>query len=242
MALIPFRPFEVVRNTPLAKDTFELVLRPADSQPLFAFQAGQWIGVRLPNESDPTRKIAAFSIASAPIESTQDLALAIKAYGERTHLLQAAKPGDTVSVQGPYGAFTLKPGASRTVFLAAGIGVTPFRSMIRQALLSGDTRELVLFYSNASTDTAAYAQELRELATRFPNFKLVPTLTREQPQGWDGESRRIDGEMIASRLGGMRPDDHFLLCGPTDFMDGLKNDLVQRGVDAKTRIRRESFE
>ncbi len=241
MPPLPFRPYEVVHNVHLADDTYEIALRPADGQPVPTFVAGQWIGVRLPNEPDPTRKIAAFSIASAPLESKEHLDLGIKAYGERTHLLMQAKPGDRVNVQGPYGAFTLRPGTSRLVFFAGGIGVTPLRSMLRQSLLSKDPRELMLFYSNKTRSATAYEQEFRDLAKTNKNFTFVPILTGETPEGWDGETRRVDTDMMLAHLGGLRPDDEFLMCGPEPFMDAIKQDLLQLGVDVKMRLRKELF-
>jgi ferredoxin-NADP reductase len=237
---LPFRPFRIARNTPLAEGIFELVLEPADGQPVAPFAAGQWIGIRQSNE-DMTRKIAAFSIASAPYESTEGYVLTIKAYGERTTALQRSSPGDVVNVQGPYGAFVLRPGVSRLVFLAGGVGITPLRSMIRQSLHVDGDRELVLFYSNQSRATTAYDQEFRDLAKAHPHFTYIPVLTRETPEGWDGETRRVDADMLRTRLGDVRPDDEFLMCGPEPLMDAVKAGLTELGIDIKTRMRRESF-
>ena len=235
------RSFVLIRNTHLADDTFELEIQPADGEPIAPFVAGQWVGLRIPNDPDPKRKIAAFSISNAPMDSKDSYDLAIKIHGERTQMLMDMKMGVTVNVQGPFGMFTLRPGVSRLVFFAGGIGVTPLRSMLRQSLLSGDARELVLFYSNKTRSGTAYEQEFRDLSAAHPNFKYISILTAEQPDGWIGETHRLDTEMIQRHLGGIRPDDEFLMCGPAPFMDAVKQDLIQLGVEPKGRLRMEMF-
>lgn len=241
MPPLAFRLFEIAHNTRLAEDIFELGIRPVDGQPLAPFIAGQWVGIRLMQETDDARKIAAFSIASAPSESTDVIALAIKAYGERTKTLMHMKPGDHVRVQGPYGAFVLRPGKSRIVFFAGGVGVTPLRSMIRQSLFSGESREIVLFYSNKTRASSAYEQEFRDLAKTYTNFTFVPTLTSERPTEWVWEQRRIDEDMMRKYIGDIRVDDDFYMCGPESFMDGIKQALIHLGVDVKTHLKKELF-
>lgn len=241
MSPLAFRVFEIVYTTRVAEEIFELGIRPTDGQPLAPFLAGQWVGIRLLNESDPTRKIAAFSIACAPSERKDVLVLAIKAYGERTAALVQMKPGDQIHVQGPYGAFVHKPGNSRLVFFAGGVGVTPLRSMIRQSLFSGETREIVLFYSNKTRASTAYEQEFRDLAKTYTNFTFVPTLTGEKLSEWKGEQRRIDADMIRAYVGDIRADDDFYMCGPDSFMDGIKQELIHFGVDVKAHLKKELF-
>ncbi len=148
--------------------------------------------------------------------------------------------GDEVGIQGPYGAFILKTDADRIVFFAAGVGVTPFRSMIREALFTNLTAELVLFYSERTRAAIAYEQEFRDLAAAHPNFKPIFILTREVSDNWDGESKRMDGAMIQKYL----PDlsrGRYCMCGPDEYMTAIKTFLTDASVDTKTKLQRESF-
>ncbi len=234
------RPFRVVANTPLAIDTFALTLAPDDGKPVFAFKPGQWVGVKLPDDPIPNRRGVPFSIANAPIESKQAIELAVKVYGAFSRMMQTLNVGDRVTVQGPFGVFTLKPEGNRIIFFAGGIGVTPLRSMIREALLTNDQREIVLFYSNRTPDSIAYEDEFRELAKTHKNFKLVLLLTGEAGEGWDGESGRLDAAKFDRHV----PDvsnTEFYMCGPRPFMDAVSSLLAEKGVDVKAKLHKELF-
>ncbi len=234
MSLASFRPFHVIQNIPLTNDCFELTIYPADNEPIAPFIAGQWVGIKMPYDPNPKRKIIALSIASAPYESQQGIVLTIKKYGERSSMLQKTKIGDIVNVQGPFGVFTLRPGISRLIFFAAGIGITPLRSMIRESLFQNSTREIILFYSNKTMVSTVYGNE-------FHNIIFVPILTQSHPAAFQGETRRVDAEMILAHTHGLKPDDEFLMCGPEEFMSSIKEILMHVGVDIKKQVRKELF-
>lgn len=234
------RPFRVVANTPLALDTFGLTLAPDDGKPVFAFKPGQWVGVKLPDDPVPNRRGVPFSIASAPVESGHAIELAIKVYGAFSRMMQTLKAGDRLTAQGPLGVFTLKPEGKRIVFFAGGIGVTPLRSMIREALLTNDAREIVLFYSNRTPDSIAYEDELRELAKAHANFKVVFLLTGEAGEGWDGETGRLDAAKFDRHVPDVS-ETEFYMCGPRPFMDAVASLLAEKGIDVRAKLHRELF-
>jgi ferredoxin-NADP reductase len=240
MPLPQLRRFRVLENTVLAEDAFLLRLEPADGESMFSFLPGQWVMLHLLNGDESPWGRAAFSIASAPFESQTSIELAIKIYGDFTKKAHALKDGDVVNVQGPYGVFVLKPGTAPLVILAGGIGITPFRSMIRELIRSGSERHIVLFYSNRFRAQTAYENELRDLAARHANFKLVLILTGEQPEGWDGETRRFDLPMLKQYVADLQVAE-YLTCGPIPMMDDLKAMLVAEGIDPKVKFRKELF-
>lgn len=236
--LLEKRPFRVVANNTIATDTFQLLLAPVTDAARFEFKAGQWVYLFLedPTGGKPWR--AAFSIASAP--GHEPVELAIKLHGDFTRRSQALKAGDVVELQGPFGLFVPPPGNAPLVMFGGGIGVTPFMSVIREALSKNDPREMVLIYSSSRKQDLSYEDELRAYATQFPQFKLAFTLTREAPAGWDGLTRRIDARML-NELGIDLATSQFMMCGPNPFMDAIVDLLKTLDIDTKTRLHRERF-
>jgi ferredoxin-NADP reductase len=239
MPLPELRLFRVTANRPLADDAYALVLEPADEKPMFSFLAGQWVMMHLLNPDGSAWGRAAFSVAGAPHESTTSIELAIKIYGDYTKKAYELKPGDLVKLQGPYGVFTLPSGSDPLMMFAGGIGVTPFRSMLREMATQNDPREAVLFYSNKTPSLTSYAEELRAFSKAHPKLKTVFVYTRE-PSSEPCEEGRLTREMIAKYV----PDFHaaqYLMCGPNEFMDAIRVILETEGVDVKARLHKERF-
>lgn len=240
MPILPIRQFRVTKNEPLAEESFLLGLEPADNEPMFPFVAGQWVMAYLdcPNGGKPWR--GAFSIASAPSESGTSFELAIKTSGDLTKRLQALKSGETVRVHGPFGVFTLRPGTDRLVMFAAGIGITPLRSMIREMVAMNDDRDIVLVYSNRGLNGISFEAEFRSLVDIHLSFYVHFLLTGPVPDGWDGEVGRIDEEKMKRLLPSV-DNTEFLMCGSKEFMETVAALLSARGVDVRTKLRKELF-
>lgn len=235
------RPFRVVERKWEAEDTFTLVVEPEDGEQMFSFVAGQWMYLHLLNDDGSTWARAAFTIASAPEESDEGCELGIKIYGEFTKRASGLQPGDRVGLQGPYGVFTLPADKSFLVMFAGGIGVTPFRSMIRSLVLREGATDIVLFYSNRYVEGSVYGEELKRLSRDWPRFRLVMTLTGDDtPHKWDGEVGRVNMAMLEKYVPDLQTA-YCLACGPVPFMDAVKGMLNARGVDVKTRFRIERF-
>lgn len=240
MPLFPVRTFRIVERRMDAAQTFSLVLAPADGEPLAPFKAGQFVMLHLFNPDKSVWAKAAYSYATAPVESTETIELGIKIHGDFTTRASQLVVGDEVGIQAPYGAFILKEDLPRIVFFAAGVGVTPLRSMIREVLLTKKDIELVLFYSDKTRADMAYEAEFRELASQYSNFHFIPTLTRENPESWNDETGRIDKAMVERHLSDWSVG-RYCMCGPDEFMDGMKAMLEAEGIDTKTKLQRESF-
>lgn len=233
------RPFRVVANEPLAEGSYLLRLQPADGLEPFAFQAGQWAYLHIPDRDGKPWRRGAFSIASAPSDSAETLEFAIKAYGEMTTRGRELRVGEEVGVQGPFGRFLVPAGEGPLVFIAGGIGIAPFRCMAQEVLASGSSRPLVLVHSNRERNEIAFEQEFRALAAAHPSFRYVPTLTGTLPPDWDGERGRVDARILGTAVPGIADAD-VLLCASNPFMDAMKALLVELGVGPK-RIHVERF-
>lgn len=205
----------------------------------FTFKAGQAVYVTLPalKEADGKGRVRTFSIASAPDDAY--LVIATRLTDSSLKRSLASLPvGSAVEIEGPYGDLTLHDDAARpAVFLAGGIGITPFRSMIRDAAKHARARDLYLFYSNRSAEDAAFLSELEQAARENPGFKLVATMT-DAPD-WQGERGFITREMIERHVGDIA-SPVFYLAGPPAMVAAMAALLTKAGVKPDS-IRAEEF-
>ncbi len=238
--VLKIRPFRVAELTWETADTYTLHLEPQDPADMISFKAGQWVYLHLPNPDGTPWARAAYSIASGPEESTLRLRLGIKLAGDFTKRASKLMPDDVVGIQGPFGVFVLPPGEGPIAIFAAGIGITPFRSMIRSLEATGQTREVTVFYSNKTIEDTAYFEEFDALSKKASWFKPVFTLTLDQPNVWPGERGRINGDMLDKHVPVL--DGYtFMACGPKSFMETMKLMLEERGVDTRARLKQELF-
>ncbi len=145
----------------------------------FVFKAGQHIDLTIPNppENDDEGNVRTFSLASAPEEEGLLVATRMRDTAFK-RVLKSMPEGSALEMDGPYGNMILQSNTSRpAVFLAGGIGITPFRSMIFEAALKGLPHKIFLFYSNRKIEDAAFLAELRALEKKNENYKLITTLT-----------------------------------------------------------------
>jgi predicted ferric reductase len=178
----PFRDFVVAGTRPIG-DVLEITLGPptgaggASSSAVLELahprRAGQFACVTF--DQGPTREQHPFTISSGPAAAPR---FSIKDSGDFTHAMHRGLPtGSAVRVEGPYGAFTYHRGRADQVWLAGGIGITPFLSMA--ADLDADTNVL-LVWSVRTTDEAIYDDELERIALEKPNLSYVLHVTSEQ--------------------------------------------------------------
>ncbi len=234
------RDFRVVNSFKLADGIFELALAPADQVPLFAFTPGQFVMLHLLNADGSVWAKSAYSISSAPADSSETIKLAIKIRGEFTQRAQQLKAGDAVKVQGPFGKFILPKQASHLVMLAGGIGIAPFRSMIRAALDAQPACQVTLFYSCKTLESMAYYDELMRLGAYHPEFKPVCSLTGYAPQDWTGETGRIGAQLFQKHVS-EPANATFLVCGSREFVQDMADMLKKSGVDIEHNLFKEMF-
>ncbi len=200
----------------------------------FSFKAGQFIEVTEPGpaETDAEGNARAFSIASAPHEETLMVATRMRSTAFK-RVLGSMPIGTQVRVEGPFGNLVLHNNASRpAVLLAGGIGITPFRSMVLRAAQERLPHRIFLFYSNRRPEDAAFLEELRSLEQQNPNYTFIPTLTAmEKPQpGWQGETGRINKQMLSKYVGDLTGPIYYI-AGPPGMVSGLHAMLNEAGID-----------
>ena len=154
-------------------------------------------------------------------------------------VLSAMSEGAEIVINGPVGKLTLPEDQGRpAVFLAGGIGITPFRSMVLEATRNNSDQQIFLFYSNRRVADAAFFDELVELENRNPHYKFIPTLTAAE-QEWQGETGHINREMIARYVTDLSEPIYYV-AGPAAMTDALKNMLEEAGI-ITDNIRSEKF-
>lgn len=147
--------------------------------------------------------------------------------------------GAEVDVEAPRGTFVLPAETDRPyVFIAGGIGITVFRSMLRYISEERLPHRVTLVYSNRDRDSAAFLDELRELERANANFRLVLTMTEDR--GWSGETRRIDGDVLRDHVGRDLASYTYLVAGPPPMTAAIVETLEQAGVP-RDQIRAERF-
>ena len=140
--------------------------------------------------------------------------------------------GADVEVEPPKGNFALPDDASRPlVFVAGGIGITVFRSMLRFIQEEGLSYRVTLIYSNRDRESTAFLDELQELEKENADLRLVLTMT--QDPGWEGETQKIDAEFFRDHLGENLEENTFLVAGPPGMVEGVQEALAEAGVDEK---------
>lgn len=209
----------------------------------FSFKPGQAIDLILPGLADSNDQNSrhAFSIVSAPFEDHLTIATRMRDSPYK-RALGALADGAPLEVDGPFGALTLHNKRARpAVFIAGGIGITPFVSILRQAAKDRLEQRFVLLYSNRRPQDAAFLSELQLLATQMEDFRLVATMTEggPAPQSWTGATGMIDAELLKRATADL-PSPIYYLAGPPVMVTAMRELLNSTGIDDDD-IRSEDF-
>ncbi|MDY0405133.1 FAD-dependent oxidoreductase [Virgibacillus sp. 179-BFC.A HS] len=155
-------------------------------------------------------------------------------------VLRDLKEGTEVSFDGPHGGFTLhKTETTPAVFVIGGIGITPVRSMIVQALKENTSHQMTLLYSNKTPKDAPFLDEFEQLAKEHDNFTFVPVMTRASKDEWKGEHGHIDEDMLKRYVKDVSAPIYYL-SGPADMVQAMHEMLVKAGAN-EDNIRMEEF-
>ena len=228
------------RHASVAEDTMAFYFeKPAG----FEFKAGQSIDLTLidPEETDAEGNTRAFSLISSPFEDELAVATRMRDTAFK-RVLKKLVPSSKVRIAGPFGSFTLHNNAGRAgVFLAGGIGITPFFSIVKQACHDRLPHRLFLFYSNKRPEDAAFLEELEISRHIDPNFRLIATMTdmQQSQRPWAGATERIDAAMLTEALQHLVGPVYYL-AGPPGLVAGMRRMLNDAGIDDDD-IRTEEF-
>ncbi|MGB7622379.1 MAG: FAD-dependent oxidoreductase [Terriglobia bacterium] len=209
----------------------------------WTFKAGQFLDMTLidPSETDAEGNTRTFSIASGPHEETLMVATRMRDTAFK-RVLNTMPLESAVKIEGPSGNLTLHSNVKRTaVFLAGGIGITPFRSMVFRAAKEKLPHRILLFYSNNRPEDAPFLDELQALEKENPNYKLIASMTEmaKSHRSWHGEVGLIDKEMLSRYLKDAVSPIYYV-AGPPGMVKGLHTMIHEAGV-GDDDIRAEEF-
>lgn len=185
---------------------------------------GTYITVYAPHLGTPEGK--AYSVSSSPDEGTLDIT--VKDIGKFSHYLCTRKAGDEVAGSLPYGYFYSESKTSPLVLVAAGIGISPFRGMIRGALREHPKRDIFLLCSNRTVEDIIFKKELDDLQAAHATMHIAHYITRGEAPGAMVRSR-IVARYILEMIGAVK-NPEFFLCGSIGFVRDQWRDLKNSGV------------
>jgi ferredoxin-NADP reductase len=220
---------EVAKGTLLV--TFDLIGEEVD------FAPGQYFFVTLPNVGyqDDKGLRRHITVVTSPNEKGV-LGFATRMRDSAFKRSLGELPvGAEVDVESPKGNFVLPENTSRPlVFVAGGIGITVFRSMLRYIREERLPYRVTLVYSNRDRESTAFLDELQELAQEIPDLRLILTMT--QDPGWEGETRKVDSQFFEDYLGEDLNEYTFLVAGPPAMAEGVQEALEEAGVQDENVI------
>jgi ferredoxin-NADP reductase len=208
-----------------------------------SFKAGQYLNFTLldPPETDAEGNTRTFSIASAPDEEELMMATRIRDTAFK-RVLKTMPLGAQVEIEGPYGNFTLHKNAARpAVFLTGGIGITPYRSIIRDAGRKKLPHRLFLFYSNRRPEDGAFLEELQQAERDNPNYQFVGTMTdmANSKRPWQGKTGYINRDMLAQSISDLTTPIYYI-AGPPGMVTAMRKMLADADINDDS-IRTEEF-
>ena len=197
------------------------------------FKAGQFVLIKAKNPNTGELLSRAYSIASPPSEiHVLRLNVEIVPQGKLTPLIDQWEIDHAVELQGPFGHFVVKSGPEKKalLFVATGVGVAPFRSMIEDLIARGDSRELHLYFGVRSQEDIFYRDIFEVLARAHPNFHFMLTLSRPS-DGWTGSTGRVTALLHEASFDPSATDAY--LCGGKPMIDDVKKILLEKGFSAQ---------
>jgi ferredoxin-NADP reductase len=209
----------------------------------FSFKPGQAVDVVLSDSrsSDAQGDRHTFSLISAPFQEELSVATRMRDSAFK-RAFKSLPIGAAVRIEGPFGSLTLHGNRARpAVFIAGGIGVTPFISILRQAAKDELQQRLVLVYANRRPEDAAFLTELQRLTHQHAPFRLLATMTQmdKSSRPWSGRTGYIDIDFVKEAGSGLAAPIYYL-AGPPSMVGAVRNLLNSAGIQDDD-IRSEEF-
>ncbi|QCX54424.1 2Fe-2S iron-sulfur cluster binding domain-containing protein [Elizabethkingia sp. JS20170427COW] len=253
MSLPQFHWLKLTKKIRLTKTSYQLCFEiPGELKNEFSFEAGQYCSLKYKGRTND------YSIVSAPYEETLNFGLKMHAENSFANIIfQEVQEGDSLEVSLPKGRFTLaiKPNEKRTILaFAAGIGITPILSHLKNILFNEELSRCFLFFGNRDLESIAFRKEIENLVQQYPErFSVYHFISREKINNPMLNSR-IDEkrvELIINQILGIDEEDdestiwdatdEILICGPGPMIKSVAQACYENGI-RKKNIHFELFE
>lgn len=211
--------------------------------------AGQYYYFTLPklNYPDPRGTTRHFSISSSPTEgSIIRFTTKVREDSGFKKTIDEMPVGSEIEGAGPNGTFILdEKDTGPHIFIAGGIGITPYRSIIKNAIDKNVNTKIYLIYSNSTPEEITFRKELEEWAKIWPNLTIALTISHpeESKEGWTGLTGRVDETLIKNLLAKWALDvktPTWWLCGPPAMTDAMEQLVGKLGITSD-KMRSEKF-
>jgi ring-1,2-phenylacetyl-CoA epoxidase subunit PaaE len=242
--MLEFHSLKVAAVERIAEDAACLTVEiPSALRDAFAFHAGQYVTVRRMIEGREERRT--YSIVTAPGGGVLKLGIRLQLGGRMSgELASKLRPGDPLDVGTPMGRFRTSISADREhayVAFAAGSGITPILSLATDILAREPRSRFTLIYGNRSISRTMFLEEILALKNRYIDRFSVHFVMSREPQQTEWLNGRIDGHKIRELVRHM-PEvssaDEYLICGPGDMVDEVRNAIKALNGSAPIRFER----
>jgi len=231
-----FRQMRVAQIRKESDRVTSFVLAPIDGQPLALCQAGQFVVLRLLVDSGEPPVLRSYSLSDLPAADHFRISVKneLKGIGS-SFLCNRAQEGDVLDVTAPRGSFTLRPSQSPVVLVSAGVGATPVMSMLHSLAAERSQREIWWIYGARNSVDHPFAEESRSLLKQLSRGRGYIVYSRPAAIDRVGADFDAPGHIdtaLLERIGVSQGSD-FYLCGPTSFLQNMRDGLRNWGVLAE---------
>jgi ferredoxin-NADP reductase len=209
------------------------VLAPSDGQPLPVCQAGQFVVLRLLVDPGNPPVLRSYSLSDLPAADHLRISVKNEVNGiGSSFLCNRAREGDLLDVSAPRGSFTLHPSENPVVLLSAGVGATPVMSMLHALAAERSQREIWWIYGARNRAEHPFAEESRSLMKQLSHGRGYIVYSRPAATDQVGSDFDAPGHIdtaLLERIGVSQGSD-FYLCGPSSFLQNMRDGLRNWGV------------
>jgi ferredoxin-NADP reductase/MOSC domain-containing protein YiiM len=232
-----FRQMRIARINKESASVTSIVLAPIDGRPLPLCQAGQFVVLRLliNPDKDPgkPRVLRSYSLSDLPAADHFRISVKNELNGiGSSFLCSRAREGDLLDVSAPRGSFTLRPGQNPVVLLSAGVGATPVMSMLHTLAAEKSQRDVWWIYGARNRADHPFAEESRSLLKQLSRGRAYIVYSRPAATDRVGTDFDAPGHIDTALLEkiGVSQSSDFYLCGPTSFLQNMRDGLRNWGV------------
>jgi len=231
-----FRQMRVAHIRKESESVTSFLLVPIDGQPLPVFQPGQFVVLRLHVDPDKAPVLRSYSLSDLP--GADHFRISVKSESNgigSSFLCNRAREGDVLDVSAPRGSFTLRPGENAVVLLSAGVGSTPVMSMLHALATERSQRQVWWIYGARDRANHPFAEESRFLLKQLSRGRGYVLYSKPSPTDQLGTDFDAPGHVEVALLEkiGVPQNSGFYLCGPSSFLQNMRDGLRNWGVLAE---------
>ena len=228
-----------IKKTQVSIDAWDLHFEKPEG---FKYKSGQFIQVNIPQQHPDDRgQKRWFTLSSSPTEDSIDITTRkLPKHSSFKDYLFKLRKGDDININGPDGSFVLPNNKKNLVWVAGGIGITPFRSQIKFLTDSKIYNyNITVFHGNRTLKDNICRELMTSYEGKNTNFKYIEVLSEGVPNNWGGESGYIDEDLIKKYVNDLK-SKHYYISGPEPMVDSMKDKLSSIGI-GKNNINQDWF-